>query len=206
MSFFRVIVLLTLAAPALGQGTVQNAAGLDSLADHLAHEIQLTSKHNSSNRVLVIGFRNQEGKLTAGSEHLAELLSDALASKLGSTEVVPRKQLREYLLSREIAPDLVQSTDVTIWSAEKVGANLLVSGNLSLSGRNRVRLQVAPRRCTRAAIPDAIARSAVRHNSRTSAQGRTASPSPDSCAPTRLVPRRQPCDPASKSAPLSPDR
>jgi len=133
MLFFRAFVIFTLTTLTLSHGTSQYDSELNTLADRLAHEVQLARKHNFFPKVLVTDFLNQEDRVNALGEHLADLLSDALLERLGPADVVTRKQLRDHLLSTGISPFDLQDTDVALWTAGKAGANLIVLGHLRSS-------------------------------------------------------------------------
>lgn len=130
MFFLRAIVVFALTSSALGQSGAPYESELGTLADRLAHEIQLPRKHAPSPKVLVIDFPNQRGIANVLGERMSERLSEALSERLGPEHVVAQKQFRADLLSGGISPFDMQDDDVALWNAQKAGANLVVFGRL----------------------------------------------------------------------------
>jgi TonB family protein len=141
MFFPRAFVIFTLTASALGQGTSGYKSELDALTERLTHEVQLARKQFLFPKILVIDFLNQEGKVNALGEHLADQLSNALAERLRPADVVARQKFREYLLSTGISPFDLQNTGDALWTAGKAGANVIVFGHL-LSSEQKMTLVV----------------------------------------------------------------
>src|SRR6266849_7834902 len=133
MFFIRAFVIFALTSSAHGQNTAPYQSELSTLADRLAHEIQLPPKHAPSPKVLVIDFPNQRGIANVLGERMSESLSDALTDRLGPEHVVAQKQFRADLLSGGISPFDMQAHDVALWNAQKTGANLIVFGHLRSS-------------------------------------------------------------------------
>jgi TonB family protein len=141
MLLLRSFVIFTLTASAFGQGTSRYESDLDTIADRLTHEVQLTRKHDFSPKVLVIDFLDQKGQVNALGEHLADQLSNALVEKVGPAYVVARKQFREHLLSTGISPFDLQDIDAARWTAREAGANVIVFGYL-ISSQQKATLRV----------------------------------------------------------------
>ena len=133
MFFSRVFVSFVLASSTLGQSTAPYESELSTLADRLAHEIELTRKHSPSLKILVLDFPNQRGMANVLGARMCESLSDLLAERLGSKHVLDQKQFRAALLSAGISPFDMQNNDVAFWNAKKAGANLIVFGQLHSS-------------------------------------------------------------------------
>jgi TonB family protein len=133
MFFLRVFVSLVLASSALGQSTAPNESELSTLADRLAHEIELPGKRAPSLKILVLDFPNQRGMANVLGERMSERLADLLSERLGAEHVVAQKQFRAALLSAGISPFDMQNNDVAFWNAKKAGANLIVFGQLHSS-------------------------------------------------------------------------
>jgi TonB family protein len=133
MFFLRVFVSFVLASSTLGQSTAPHESELSTLADRLAHEIELPRKHAPSLKILVLDFPNQRGMANVLGEHMSERLSDLLTERLGPEQVVAQKQFRADLLSAGISPFDMQNNDVAFWNAKKAGANLIVFGQLHSS-------------------------------------------------------------------------
>jgi TonB family protein len=133
MFFLRVFVSFVLASSELGQSTAPHESELSTLADRLAHEIELPRKHAPSLKILVLDFPNQRGTANVLGEHMSERLSDLLTERLGPEHVVAQKQFRADLLSAGISPFDMQNHDVAFWNAKKTGANLIVFGQLHSS-------------------------------------------------------------------------
>src|ERR1700693_4907622 len=105
MFFLRVFVIVVLASSALGQSTAPYESELRTLADRLAHEIELPGKHApTSLKILVLDFPNQRGMANVLGQRMSESLSDLLAERLGVEHVVDQKQFRAALLSAGISP------------------------------------------------------------------------------------------------------
>jgi TonB family protein len=130
MFFLRVFVSFVLASSALGQSTAPYESQLRTLADRLAHEIELPRKHEPPVKVLVLDFPNQRGMANVLGQRMSESLSDLLTERLGPAYVVAQKQFRADLLSAGISPFDMQNNDVALWNAKKARANLIVFGQL----------------------------------------------------------------------------
>jgi TolB-like protein len=133
MFFLRVFSIFVLTSSALGQSTAPNESELSTLADRLAHEIELPRKHAPSPKILVLDFQNQRGIANVLGQRMSESLSDLLTERLGAEHVVAKKQFRAALLSAGISPFDMQNNDVAFWNAKKAGANLIVFGQLHSS-------------------------------------------------------------------------
>jgi hypothetical protein len=88
MFFLRVFVSFVLASSTLGQSTAPHESELSTLADRLAHEIELPGKHAPSLKILVLDFPNQRGMANVLGERMSERLSDLLTERLGAEHVV----------------------------------------------------------------------------------------------------------------------
>jgi TonB family protein len=133
MFFLRVFICFVLVSSAFGQSTASYESELSTLADRLAHEIELPRKHAPSPKILVLDFPNQRGMANVLGEHMSERLSDLLTERLGAEHVVAKKQFRAALLSAGISPFDMQNNDVAFWNAKKAGASLIVFGQLHSS-------------------------------------------------------------------------
>ena len=92
MFFLRVFAIFVLASSTPGQSTAPNESELSTLADRLAHEIELPRKHPPLLKVLVLDFPNQRGMANVLGERMSERLSDPLTERLGAEHVVAQKQ------------------------------------------------------------------------------------------------------------------
>jgi TonB family protein len=134
MFFLRVFVILVLASSTLGQSTAPIESELSTLADRLAHEIELPKKHAPPLKILVLDFPNQRGMANIFGQRMSESLSDLLAERLGPELVVAERQFQAALLSAGISPFGMQNNDVAFWNAKKAGSNLIVFGQVHSSG------------------------------------------------------------------------
>lgn len=134
MFFLRVLAIFVLASSALGQSAAPIESELSTLADRLAHEIELPKKHAPPLKILVLDFSNQRGMANVLGQRMSESLSDLLAERLGPEHVVAKKQFEAALLSGGISPFDMQNNDVAFWNAKKARANLIVFGQLHSSG------------------------------------------------------------------------
>jgi len=133
MFFLRGFAIFVLASSTLGQSTAPYELELSTLANRLAHEIEVHRKLAPSLKILVLDFQNQRGMANVLGERMSERLSDLLTERLGSEHVVAQKQFRADLLSAGISPFDMQDNDVAFWNAKKTGANLIVLGQLHSS-------------------------------------------------------------------------
>jgi TonB family protein len=117
------------------QPTSQNEPALGTLADRLAHEVQVRSKLTP--KIVVVDFANQEGIPTVLGDHLAELLSNALGERLGPEHIVTHSELRRYLISSGISLFDLQTNEVAMWNAEKMGAVRSSLVKLSVSKKSK---------------------------------------------------------------------
>jgi TonB family protein len=133
MFFSRILTILLLAGAAAGQDAQVGGPEMDALADKLAKAVTSAPVPVSGHKVLVLGFTYEKHAGNAAGDYLAERLSEALAAKLNSREVVATKQFRTYLLSVGLSPFDLDEPDAAEWNAGEVGADLMVLGEIRSS-------------------------------------------------------------------------
>ena len=141
MPFLNSIAALSLFAVLPISTAAQSQSNLDTVADALAHKVQLLRKDQLSPlfpRILVADFLDPEGNVSVGGAQLADSLASSLRAKLRPTEVLDRKTLTDYLASTGIAPSIFRERDVACWIAGSVGANLIVRGQLVSSDERTI--------------------------------------------------------------------
>jgi TonB family protein len=108
-----------------GRPTSKNEPDLGTLADRLAHEVKERNKLGVPPKMVVMDFANQDEIPTVLGDHLAELLSNALAERLGPEHIVTHSELRGYLISSGISPFDLQNSEIARWNAENVGTSIV---------------------------------------------------------------------------------
>ena len=105
----------------------------DSHADQIAQDIIAQKKSFVFPKVLVIDFPLQTAGINALSSFLADDLSAALDAKLPAGTMIPRSKLHEFLVAQDVSPLNLQSVFIAFWAADKLGANEIITGEVSPS-------------------------------------------------------------------------
>jgi TonB family protein len=74
----------------------------------------------------------QPGGIKALGEYTADQLSDALAQRVGPTDVIDRKRLYSYLQASGASPLDLADPEAAAWIASQIGASAIVFGRLTL--------------------------------------------------------------------------
>lgn len=130
---FRAIAVLTIMILAWAASSLAQQSPFDSYTDKIASDIEAQRKKFLFPRVLVIDFPFSVTGMENLSLYLADDLSHSLESKLPAGTVIPRAQLREFLLSHWLTPTTLSSISDAAWAAEKLGANEMIYGEITAS-------------------------------------------------------------------------
>jgi hypothetical protein len=96
----------------------------------IASDIEAQRKKFLFPRILVIEFPFSVTGVENLSSYLADDLSHSLQAELPSGTVIPRTQLREFLLSHRFSPTELISISVASWAADNLGANEIIYGEI----------------------------------------------------------------------------
>jgi len=113
--------------------TAASPSTFDSHADQIAQDIIAQKKSFVFRKVLVIDFPLQTAGINALSSFLADDLSAALDAKLPAGTMIPRCKLHEFLVAQDVSPLNLQCVFIAFWAADKLGANEIITGEVSPS-------------------------------------------------------------------------
>jgi TonB family protein len=129
-------------AAGLAQNSPPYQSEINAFADRLVTDIRAYSqKSGSSPDILVVDFVKANGNINVLGQQIADSLSDALQSRLASSDIVTRQQYRQYLISAGFAPLDLRDKDVLQATAAKAGATLIITGRI-FAFKNSTTLQV----------------------------------------------------------------
>jgi TonB family protein len=136
MPALRFITIFLCAASAFAETPPTYQSQIDALADRLAHEVQTTPRKSTApQKLFVASFVNSDKHSSILGRQLADALSAALETRLGTSAQLSRKQFQDRMDALGITAPEVANNRVVAWQAAQAGANLLLLGNISTPNR-----------------------------------------------------------------------
>lgn len=113
--------------------TAASPTTFDSHTDQIAQDIIAQKKSFVFPKVLAIDFPLQTAGIDALSSCLADDLSAALDAKLPAETIMPGSRLHEFFVAQDASPRNLQSVFIAFWAGDKLGANEIITGEVSPS-------------------------------------------------------------------------
>jgi TonB family protein len=127
-TFFLISAFALLLTPSLNAQQPQ----FDALAARVAEELTKTNEKT----VIVLDFMGPDKSFTALGQKIADDFNDTLSKTGLGLTVVNRSEILTTLENYRFSHQVFQDPEMEVWFARKLGAKLMVSGELRLDGEN----------------------------------------------------------------------